>query len=215
MHVHTQASGDSSATLEDYCRLIKRYRENHPFHGLVVTEHGRFDQRMSFQKIGDQYDILVLQGVEADTNLGHLLLYGVTNRFLRKLDISNKNLNSQIVIKTINDCGGIAIPAHPFRNSLYGRALTRGEINSGEVCIIEELNGGNSGEQNKKASRLISERELKGIGGSDAHYANRFWFLNCATEFDRPIYSNEDLVTELRDGHFRSIHLERSEPVAF
>jgi predicted metal-dependent phosphoesterase TrpH len=90
--------------------------------------------------------------------------------------VSRRNLNSQKVIKTINDCGGIAIPAHPFRNSHYGRALTKREINSDEISIIEELNGSNSGEQNKKATALIERTNLRGIGGSDAHSAKYVGF---------------------------------------
>jgi predicted metal-dependent phosphoesterase TrpH len=210
MHVHTQASGDSSATVDKYCRLVRRYRKDHPFHGLVITEHGIYDQPMTYQKIAEKFDVLILQGVEVDTNLGHLLLYGITTGFLKQVDVSRRNLNSQKVIKTINDCGGIAVPAHPFRSSLFGRALTRGEINRDEVSIIEELNGGNSGEENKKATGLIEQTGLKGIGGSDAHFANRVWFLNCATEFENTIDTVETLVKELRSGHFRAIPLDHS-----
>jgi predicted metal-dependent phosphoesterase TrpH len=176
----------------------------------VITEHCIFDQQGTYQKIGDLFDVLILQGVEVDTNLGHLLLYGITEKFLKQVDVSRRNLNSQKVIKIINDCGGIAIPAHPFRNSLYGRALTKREINSDEISIIEELNGSNSGEQNKKATALIERTNLRGIGGSDAHYVNRGWFLNCATEFEKPIYSIQDLVKELRHGHFRAISIDSS-----
>ncbi len=210
MHVHTRASGDSSATVGKYCRLIKRYRKTHPFHGLVITEHCIFHQQGTYQKIADLFDVLILQGVEVDTNLGHLLLYGITEKFLKRVDVSRRNLNSQKVIKIINDCGGIAIPAHPFRNSHYGLALTKKEINSDEISIIEELNGSNSGEQNKKATALIERTNLRGIGGSDAHYVNRAWFLNCATEFEKPIYSIQDLVKELRHGHFRAISIDSS-----
>jgi len=210
MHVHTQASGDSSATVDQYCRIIKQYRKYHHFHGLVMTEHGFYDQQKTYQKIAEKYDVLMLQGVEVDTNLGHLLLYGITANFLKQIDVSRRNLKSQKVIKTINDCGGIAIPAHPFRNSIYGRALTKSEIGLEEISIIEELNGSNSEGQNKKATALMEQTGLKGIGGSDAHYANRIWFLNCATKFKNAIYTVEDLVKELRHGHFRAITMDGS-----
>ena len=212
MHVHTQASGDSSATVDKYCRLIRRYREGHSFHGLVITEHGLYDQHAPYQKIAEKFDVLILQGVEVDTNLGHLLLYGVTSGFLKKIEVSRRNLDSQKVIKTINDCGGIAVPAHPFRSSVFGRTLAKGEINREEVSIIEELNGNSSEEANKKATGLIEQAGLKGIGGSDAHFANRGWFLNCATEFERTISTMEALVKELRSGPFRAIALDPSSP---
>ncbi|MBI4767923.1 MAG: PHP domain-containing protein [Deltaproteobacteria bacterium] len=210
MHVHTQASGDSSATVDRYCRLIKRYRKFHPFHGLVITEHGIYDRQMTYRKIAARDDVLIFQGVEVDTNLGHLLLYGITSRFLQQVDVSRRMLDSQKVIKTINDCGGIAVPAHPFRSSIFGRALTKKEIKLDEVRIIEELNGSNSGEENKKATRLMEQTGLRGIGGSDAHFANPVWFLNCATEFENTVHTMETLVRELRSGHFRAIPLNRS-----
>jgi predicted metal-dependent phosphoesterase TrpH len=210
MHVHTEVSGDSSATVDHYCRLIKRYRNYHPFHGLVITEHCVFDSQRTYQKISDRYHVLILQGVEADTNLGHLLLYGITSRFLKQIDVTRRNLNSQKVIQTINDCGGIAIPAHPFRSSIYGRALSKRELTLDEVSIIEELNGSNSEEENKRATALLEQTGLGGIGGSDAHYVNRTWFLNCATEFENTISTIEDLVKELRRGHFRAVPLDSS-----
>jgi predicted metal-dependent phosphoesterase TrpH len=210
MHVHTKASGDSSATVEKYCRVVQRYRKHHAFHGMVITEHCLYDQKTNYQKIGDKYDILILQGVEADTDLGHLLLYGITPNFLKQVDVSKRNLNSHEVIKAINDCGGIAVPAHPFRDSIYGRALTESEFTLDEVSVIEELNGSNSRDENERATVLIKQTDLKGIGGSDAHYANRVWFLKCATEFEDAIYNTDDLVKALHCGDFRVISLDNS-----
>ena len=210
MHVHTKLSGDSSATVEKYCRAIQKYRQYRTFDGFVLTEHSIYDRQSSYQEIGEKYHILVLQGVEVDTNLGHLLVYGVTDTFLRRIDISRKSLNSEKVIKTINDCGGIAIPAHPFRSSKYGEALLKNDIGVKEISVIEELNGSNYSEENKRATALVERSGMKGVGGSDAHYANRIWFLNNATEFDNPIYAIEDLVKELRHGHFRAVAIDNS-----
>ncbi len=210
MHVHTNLSGDSSATVEKYCRAIQKYRQYRPFDGIVLTEHRIYDRQSSYQEIGEKYHILVFQGVEVDTNLGHLLVYGVTDKFLKKIDISRKNLNSEKVIKTINDCGGIAIPAHPFRSSKYGDALLKEGSAVNEISVIEELNGSNSSDENKRATALVEQSGMRGIGGSDAHYANRIWFLNNATEFDSPIYTIEDLVKELRHGHFRAVAIDNS-----
>jgi len=212
MHVHTKDSGDASATADQYCRVIQQYREHDSFHGIVITEHGLHKPKWAYQKIGDKYDVLILQGVEVDTKLGHLLLYGLTDEFLRQVDISQRNLDSERVIKTINDCGGIAVPAHPFRDSLFGKTLKETGPALNGVSIIEELNGGNSRDENGKATALVNETGLRGIGGSDAHYANQIWFLNYATEFANDIDCTEDLVKELREGNFRAISLDSSKP---
>ena len=211
MHVHTNISGDSSATVEQYCSIIQKYRQYHPFDGIVLTEHCRYDRQKAYQKIGEKYDISIFQGVEADTDLGHLLLYGITDRFLEEVDISIKNLSSKKVIKSMNDCGGIAIPAHPFRASNFGSALMNHEEALNEIKVIEELNGSNTSDEDRRATALVRQADIKGIGGSDAHYVNRLWFLNCATEFFNEVHTIEDLVEALHRGDFQAVSLDSSE----
>jgi predicted metal-dependent phosphoesterase TrpH len=210
MHVHTEISGDSSATVEKYCRAIQRYRQYRPFDGIVLTEHRVFQSDDAIQRIGEKYDIMIFQGIEIDADFGHLLLYGITDQFLRWIDITQRRIESKKVIKIINDCGGIAIPAHPFRESNYGTALTAHNETLNEIKVVEEMNGSNFADQNEKAEALVERNGLKGIGGSDAHYVNKIWFLNCATEFDNQIRNVEDLVRELRHGHFRPVTLDSS-----
>ncbi|RMF92041.1 MAG: PHP domain-containing protein [Nitrospinota bacterium] len=208
MHVHSEVSLDSTAKVEEYCQAIQRFRQYHPFHGFVLTEHRVLHRSEEYQRLAEQYDVLILQGVEVDANLGHLLLYGVTDEFLAHVDISHRCLDDREVIRIIRDCGGIAIPAHPFRESVYGKALEQKLEVVEEVTVIEALNGANSPLQNEKAQALLTQHGLKGTGGSDAHYVNRHWFLNCATEFFQPITSMEDLVSALYQGNFRPLVLD-------
>jgi len=210
MHVHTRVSGDSSATVEQYCRAICRYRRYHPFEGIVLTEHQVYQPDGTFREIAEQYGVLVLTGIEADTTLGHLLLYGVTDLFLRRIDIARMNLDTEEVVQAISECGGIAIPAHPFRASKWGAALREGQGSLKGIKVVEALNGANSPEENQEAKALVDANGLRGIGGSDAHYANRHWFLNAATQFDNPVRNMDDLVRELRQGRFRCIRLDNS-----
>ena len=210
MHVHTEASGDSNATVEEYCRTIQRYRQYHPFGGLVITEHRVFETDAALQRIGEKYGVVVLQGIEIDADFGHLLVYGVTGEFLKWVDITRRRIDSRKVIKIINDCGGIAVPAHPFRESRYGKALAAHNDTLDGLEVIEELNGSSFADQNEQARALVEQNGLKGIGGSDAHYVNRLWFLNCATRFESEIRTDEDLVEELRHGQFRPVSLDSS-----
>jgi len=210
MHVHTALSGDSSATVEDYCRAIQRYREHHPIDGIAITEHRLYRGDEVYKKIGDAYGVVILQGIEVNADLGHLLLYGVTNRFLDRFDISSLRLESRNVIEAMDAYGGIAVPAHPFRESRYGEMLNVNEDRLSGITVVEERNGSNTSEQNRKAEELVAGNGLKGIGGSDAHYANRHWFLNCATEFDGEIETIDDMVGALRNGSYRPISLNGS-----
>jgi predicted metal-dependent phosphoesterase TrpH len=205
MHVHTQISRDATATVEEYCEAIVRYREHFPIDGFVLTEHRVIDGSIDYRKLGDKYGIQIFQGIEVDGDFGHILLYGVTDECLRYIDITNRRLNDREVVRIMKECGGIAISAHPFRESLHGKALEEKREWVTGVEIIEQFNGANSAAQNAKASALVARDGLRGIGGSDAHYVN--WFLKCATVFERKVETIHALVEELYAGRFTPIHL--------
>ena len=208
MHVHTQLSRDATATVEEYCRALRQYRDIYPVDGFVLTEHRVIDRSIDYRKLADQYDILIFQGVEVDGDCGHILLYGINDECLRYIDITNRRLNDREVIHIVKECGGIAVPAHPFRESLYGRALDGQQEWVAGVEIIEQFNGANTEAQNAKASAVIARDGLRGIGGSDAHYVN--WFLKCATLFERRVETTQELVAELYAGNFAPIQLPAS-----
>jgi predicted metal-dependent phosphoesterase TrpH len=205
MHVHTQVSRDATATVEEYCRALVQYRHIYPVDGFVLTEHRVIDNSLDYRKLGEQYGLLILQGVEVDGDFGHILLYGVTDECLRYIDITNRRLNDREVIHIMRECGGIAIPAHPFRESIHGRALEEKRDWVAEIEIIEQLNGANTEAQNAKASAIVSRDGLRGIGGSDAHYVN--WFLKFATVFERRVETMQELAAELLAGRFAPIQL--------
>jgi predicted metal-dependent phosphoesterase TrpH len=205
MHVHTKISLDASATVEEYCEAIVKYREIFPIDGFVVTEHRVIDRSIDYRKLGDKYGVQIFQGVEADGDFGHILLYGVTAECLRYIDLTNRRLNDREVIRIMRECGGIAVPAHPFRESLHGKALEEKRDWVAGVEIIEQFNGANTEVQNSKASTIVARDGLRGIGGSDAHYVN--WFLKCATIFARQVETMQELVEELYAGRFTPVQL--------
>jgi hypothetical protein len=116
----------------------------------------------------------------------------------------------------MKECGGIAIPAHPFRESVHGKALEEKRDWVAGVEIIEQFNGANSAAQNDRASALVARDGLRGIAGSDAHYVN--WFLKCATVFERQVETMTALVDELYAGRFTPMLLpqlsETGDPLA-
>jgi predicted metal-dependent phosphoesterase TrpH len=210
MHVHTRASLDSPASVEEYCRTAHRFRKYHPFDGIVFTEHRFFDEENDYRAIADKYELFVFKGIEMDTDLGHLLVYGVTKRFLKKIDVSQLRIKAGDVIRAISDYGGIAVPSHPFRESAFGETLESGAGILDGISVIETLNGSSTGDENHRAARLSIRNGFSGIGGSDAHYVNAHWFLNAATEFENPVHTDEDLVRELKGGKFSPIVLDNS-----
>ena len=205
MHVHTQISRDATATAEEYCEAIVKYRASFPIDGFVLTEHRVIDRSLDYRRLGDRYGVQIFQGVEVDGDFGHILLYGVTDECLRYIDIANRRLNDREVIRIVKECGGIAVPAHPFRESLHGKALEAKKEWTAGVEIIEQFNGANTEAQNAKASAIVARDGLRGIAGSDAHYVN--WFLKCATLFEQRVETMQELVAQLRAGRFTPIQL--------
>lgn len=214
MHVHTAASDDSTATIEGYIELILAYRRMHPFDGFVLTEHRTYTPGLNLQRYWDEYGVLVIQGIEMDTNLGHLLVYGVNDRVLEYFDVTKRLHDGRQIIPALTRLGAVAAPSHPFRESVFGSIMERDMTEVAGVQILESYNGQNSRKQNERAAALAVQHDLHGLGGSDAHYLNPKWFLTCATEFDDTIVSPEALVEALHDGAYHPVVLPAMDETA-
>lgn len=207
MHVHTAASDDSTATIAGYIELILAYRHVHPFDGFVLTEHRTYTPGLNLQRYWDEYGVLVLQGVEMDTNLGHLLVYGLNKRVLERFDVTRRMHDGRRIIAELTQLGAVAAPSHPFRESAFGSVIERNITEVAGVHIIESYNGQSRHKQNERATALASQYKLRRLGGSDAHYLSPKWFLTCATEFDDTITSTAELVEALHYGSYRPVAL--------
>jgi predicted metal-dependent phosphoesterase TrpH len=207
MHVHTTASDDSTATIEGYIELLLAYRTVHPFDGFVLTEHRTYTPGLCLQKYWDEFGVLVLQGVEMDTNLGHLLVYGINERVLAHIDVTRRMHDGRRIIPELTNLGAVAAPSHPFRESAFGTVMERNIAEVAGVRIIESYNGQNRRKQNERAAALATQHDLRGLGGSDAHFLSPQWFLTCATAFDDTITSTAELVEALHYGTYRPLEL--------
>jgi predicted metal-dependent phosphoesterase TrpH len=207
MHVHTAASDDSTATIEGYVELIVAYRKFHPFDGFVLTEHRTYTPGLPLRHYWDEYGVLVLQGVEIDTNIGHLLVYGINDRVLERFDLSQRMHDGRRIISELTRLGAAAAPSHPFRESAFGTVMERDMTEVSGVHIIETYNGQNRHKQNERAAALAAQHNLRALGGSDSHYLSPKWFLTCATAFDDTLTSSEELVEALHYGAYRPVVL--------
>jgi predicted metal-dependent phosphoesterase TrpH len=212
MHVHTVASDDSTATITGYIDLLLAYRRVHPFDGFVLTEHRSYTPGLDLRRYWDEYGVLVLQGVEMDTNLGHLLVYGINERVLERFDLTKRMHDGRRIIAELENLGAVAVPSHPFRESVFGSVVERNVAEVTGVHILEVCNGQNSRTQNERAEVLCAQHALRGLGGSDAHYVHPAWFLTCATAFDDTITSSEELVEALHYGTYRPVWLPEIDP---
>jgi hypothetical protein len=131
----------------------------------------------------------------------------VTGAVRHRFHLDSRMLRAEHLIEVVHGEGGVAIPAHPFRDSGYGVRLDDLLARLGPaLSVVEAVNGQNTLEQNLEAIAVAEKLGLTGVGGSDAHFATPNWFLTCATELDRDVATVEELCTELRAGRARPYH---------
>jgi predicted metal-dependent phosphoesterase TrpH len=212
LHVHTHLSDDSKTTPEKYVEAA--IKGGVGLGAICFTEHRKFPRDPEIDRIyselSDNHGILIIKGVEADTDLGHLLLFGLNDEVMRRFDPGQRMLKSAHLIDVIYKEGGIAIPAHPFRDSGYGARLDDLVAKHGSaLSAVEAINGQNSPAENERAMAAVEKLGLTALGGSDAHFPTQHWFLTCATELERPIKNVEELCVELRAGRAHPYHFPR------
>ena len=209
LHVHsTDGSDDAGGTVEGYCKWVEARRKNgYHIDGFVLTEHRRYIAEADYSALAERYDVTILRGIELETDVGHVLVYGVNGDFLDQFDLSDIALPYADVFRAAEESGGVAVGAHAGRPriGLVEHVGERG-VSLETVGIIEALNGGSSDYENGRAFDLAGEHGLLTVGGSDAHFVSALG--RCLTEFDAEVTTNEELVTALRSGAFRAMRVE-------
>ena len=207
MHVHSDVSDDGMASVETYMKWMAKLRRNYRIDGIVFTEHRLFNSDVDYEALAREYGMLIFKGTEADTDCGHVLCYGMNEKILGHFDLKNVQLSGRDLISAMEDAGGIGIPAHPGRRYIgLVEHLEQGYEIGHALRAAEQLNGGSSKQENARAQQLVVERQLFGIGGSDAHFVSAVGKF--MTDFKRPIRTMQDLVEQLYSGDYRPITLE-------
>jgi len=209
IHVHTAASRDSNARVEDYLQMATQAHSG--LDAICLTEHRFYQPHHDSESADllDRYGVRVFHGIEADTDFGHLILLGVTDSIARSFDLTDRMLKSESLIVAIDSEGGLAIPAHPFRNSGFGPRLRYlVEKTSGALRAIEAINGQNTADENAKAVAVAHDLGLIALGGSDAHHPTPDWFLTVATLVDGHFSTLSEVCAEIRAGRARPYHFQ-------
>jgi predicted metal-dependent phosphoesterase TrpH len=182
LHTHSTAhSACSAATPDDLCRAAK----DAGLDAICITEHDAFWPEVAIRELGAKHGLVVLRGVEATTEVGHVLVYGVSSwrKGLATLAALREHVQAE---------GALMFLAHPSRR--YGRPV-EGSL----AAVFDSLEVANASEgslQNANAAELARGCRLPGIGGSDAHTAREVGAAY--TILDRPVEDEASLVAELR-----------------
>jgi hypothetical protein len=177
---------------------------------VVVTDHDYLYAPDDLRALPSEEGLTFLPSTEVTTEHGHVLYYGSHPEIVRALDLSRPRLSVTPGGPEFFDMvqaleGGVAVPAHPYREASVLRTLP-GEAFASTLVAVETLNGKTPAEQNRAAIDYARQHALRGIGGSDAHQVSRLY--SYLTLFDGPIRSIDDLVVALRQGDYFPVHGE-------
>ena len=179
LHTHTfPLSDDSQLELPE---LVQQAKEA-GIDAICLTEHDWFRNKDTLTRLSQEHDFLILPGVELNTEVGHILVFGVEKyRF---------GMHRTEYLKTaVDEIGGAMIFAHPYRRNFYSHDDPQNAVEHYYhkpalrlMDAIEVLNGRGTESQNKFSQELCHRLNLKGIGASDAHYVRAIGL--CYTAID-------------------------------
>jgi predicted metal-dependent phosphoesterase TrpH len=205
LHTHTYPCSPCSRM--NAAELI-READRRKLDAICVTDHlyasgGRDAQELA----GKTSSLTVFRGVEARTTLGDMLVFGLDEDFAKGIDGAE-------LLRYVDERGGASVLAHPFRNAggwtfaywlnKQGLPLDRELTARPELAhlhAVETFNGAVNAQELAAAEDLARILGLPTTGGSDAHWTGAIGAT--VTEFAQPVFSESDLVEEIRAGRIR------------
>lgn len=184
LHVHTAISWCSNLQIED----ILGHAKARGLDGVCITDHHSMEVRRYVKEGLQQDGLCVIFGMEYSTSGGDFLLFGPFE------DIPHDLPPSQL-LRFVEQSGGVAVAAHPFRS---GRLVREDFISEGLCHIVESINGRNAQWENESVASWRCRFGLSECGGSDAHCLNELGKV--VTRFEAPVRSREDLIRALGNG---------------
>jgi predicted metal-dependent phosphoesterase TrpH len=209
MHLHTTRGASDSGLSPDDLMTEARTRGLNAVH---ISEHDRLWDRFVLNQFReDNSDLLVCNGMEVSTDMGHILTLGLK-------EYVGGIRQAETLRRVADEQGAFMIVAHPFRHffdPVYFRrqgkepfTLTPEQAAKLPVFqlvdAVEVLNGANTLRENLFALRVAQAIGKPGTGGSDAHSTQGIGYF--CTVLDRRCASQEELLAELHAGRFHAGH---------
>ena len=177
---------------------------------VVVTDHDYIYGSDELRMLSGESGLTFLSAAEVSTTHGHVLYYGSQEEVVASCDLRRPQLTVQpdgpAFLRQVSRLeGGVAVPAHPYRETSILRELPGDEV-APLLESVEILNGKTPADQNLSAIEFARKHGLRGTGGSDAHQISRLY--SYLTLFDGPVATVDDLIVGLRQGDFFPVHGE-------
>ncbi len=206
LHNHSIKSDDGRAKVENYCKWIRS--RDIKIDGFVLTEHRQFEPT-DYSALAAEYDLVILEGSEVETEYGHVLVYGVTEGMMSEFDFACIDIPLAVVLEAAKKHDAIAVPCHPGRARVGMFAHTEEYGIPEGVRIVEYYNGGSREDEDQVTIDNAKALGYLGIGGSDAHIVSHIG--RCATRFPGRIESMGELVEALDAGEFEAIKIDHEQ----
>ena len=193
LHLHTTRYSTNCSQL-DPRKMVKRLMKL-GLDGGVITDHDHTWSRVEIdrlQKDCGAEDLYLVSGMEVESEIGHLLVFGYDGPV-------NRSAKASEIIGLVRDRGGVVIWAHPFRWGLWDDVSDEAIVRIVRTMDgIEALTPNHSREQNERAMTLARENGLTATGSSDAHTAKMIGaFL---TRFEYQLKDLDDLIKAIKEG---------------
>lgn len=203
LHSHSEASEDSRAPVEAYLNWIRLRRQERPVDGIVLTEHRQFNREGDYRELEDKYGTLILKATEAETDYGHMLVFGVNEDIAQRFDFANVRIPAQELIDEVARMGGVVVPCHPGRPNVGLCEHYASKPALENVVAVELLNGGSRRGEDERTADLVAKFGYRTTGGSDSHLVSLI--AVCATRFEAEIKDVDALVRELKSGRYEPV----------
>ena len=209
MHIHTTRGASDSGLSPGDLAVEARRRGLTAVH---ISEHDRlWDRFVLAQYREENADLLVCNGMEVSTDLGHILALGLR-------EYVSGIRHAETLRRVADEQGAFLVVAHPFRHffdPVYFRRQGKEPFTLTPeqaarlpvfqlVDAIEALNGANTLRENLFALRAAKVAGKPVTGGSDAHSTQGIGFF--CTQLERTCGSQDELLSELHAGRFHAAH---------
>lgn len=200
LHVHSCYSEDSASQPVD---LVKKAVEKG--FGFAITDHNNCNGWDDFRKLGAEYGVPIIFGVELKVFREKKMLGEILGLFLKKPVVEQDFFEA---VAQIHEQGGIVAVPHPF--DLMRKPFMRGwdelEKQKKHVDAIEVFNSRTIVKKfDVRAKKFAKENSFPMVCGSDAHTVNELG--NSLTEVRAK--NLEDAKKEILAGNTR-LHCHRS-----
>lgn len=182
LHMHTSLSPCGRMEIGD--ALVRA--KDRGLDGICITDHNVMNIRHVLSEGMQANGLCVIFGMEYSTSQGDFLVFG-------PFEEMPSHLSAEQLLRTVQNSGGVAVAAHPFRKA---RPVDERLIREGLCGAMESSNGRNTPLENSSVAQWRQRYDLTECGGSDAHTLEEIGA--CATRFFVPIKTRIDLIQALK-----------------